>query len=146
MAERGTPATGPHPARPELATGEVHARVRAAAVLLHVRRGTAQDRLALAARLEHPGAAFLDLQAAKNSWYRYSFLAPVADNEPALSSALAAVGEAFDRLAVAGIPSEPTMLVRFSEGARLALEGAARHARRSGGAVGRMCRLEGRSR
>lgn len=41
-----------------------------------------------------------------------------------------------ERIAQAGIPPERTMLCGFSQGACLALEFAARHARRYGGVVG----------
>ena len=41
-----------------------------------------------------------------------------------------------DRLGEAGIPLERTILLGFSQGACLALEFAARHARRYGGVVG----------
>jgi phospholipase/carboxylesterase len=62
-------------------------------------------------------------------------LAPIEHNEPALSSALAAIGQALHTISRAGIPPERTLLLGFSQGACLALEFAARNVRRYGGIV-----------
>jgi phospholipase/carboxylesterase len=127
---------GPHQGQPVLATGEPLERARAAMVLTHGRGATAESILTLVPELEQPGFAFLAPQATGNTWYPYSFLAPLANNEPYLSSALAALGEALARIAAAGIPAERTILLGFSQGACLATEFAARNARRYGGLVG----------
>jgi phospholipase/carboxylesterase len=127
---------GPHQGQPALIAGKPLDGATAAIVLIHGRGATAQSMLPLAAELAHPNLAYLAPQAAGNTWYPHSFLAPIASNEPHLSSALAAIGEALDRLAGAGIPPERTILLGFSQGACLALEYAARHARRYGGVVG----------
>jgi phospholipase/carboxylesterase len=104
--------------------------------LLHGRGATAASTLELAAQWNQPDFTYLAPQAAGNSWYPYSFLAPLASNEPFLSSALALLEDVLERIAQAGIPPERTMLCGFSQGACLALEFAARHARRYGGVVG----------
>jgi predicted esterase len=96
----------------------------------------AADILALAPELGVPGFAFVAPQAAGNTWYPYSFLAPLASNEPWLTSALKAVGRAFARVTAAGIPPERTLLLGFSQGACLTLEYVARHAQRYGGVAG----------
>jgi len=111
-------------------------RASAAMVLIHGRGGTAEGILSLGAELPHPGFAFLAPQALGNSWYPLSFLAPIERNEPGLSSALSAVSAVLDRLAEAGIDHQQTILLGFSQGACLALEFAARNARRYGGVVG----------
>jgi len=105
-------------------------------VMLHGRGATAQDILTLVPELEQPGWTFLAPQAAGATWYPYPFTAPIERNEPWLSSALAVVGEALVRIAAAGIPTERTVLLGFSQGACLTLEFAARNARRFGGVVG----------
>ncbi|NIQ25901.1 MAG: phospholipase, partial [Gammaproteobacteria bacterium] len=69
-------------------------------------------------------------------WYPFSFLAPIEDNEPGLSSGLAVLGELLEHLAAASLPPERTMLLGFSQGACLALEYVARNARRLGGVAG----------
>jgi predicted esterase len=102
-------------------------------VLVHGRGGTAQGILSLAEELWHPDYAYLAPQARGNSWYPLSFLAPIAENEPHLSQALATVGSVLENLAGSGVRPERTVLLGFSQGACLALEFAARHARRYGG-------------
>jgi predicted esterase len=92
--------------------------------------------LSLTDPLTQPGFAFLAPQASGNTWYPLSFLAPTEDNEPYLSGALDALTHLLDRLAEAGIPAERTILLGFSQGACLALEFAARNARRYGGLAG----------
>ena len=105
-------------------------------IMLHGRGATAEDILTLAPHFDQPGFAYLAPQANGNAWYPNRYSAPLADNEPWLSSAIAAVEEALARVAEAAIPLERTMLLGFSQGACLALEFAARHARRYGGVVG----------
>jgi predicted esterase len=110
---------------------------RAALVLLHGRGGSADDMLALAQPWNRlPGWTQVALQAAGHTWYPFRFMAPLAQNEPWLTSALQAVAAAVARLETHGIAPERTVLLGFSQGACLALEFAARHARRYGGVVG----------
>lgn len=127
---------GPHQGQPVLSAGEPLERARAAMVLVHGRGATAQDILTLAAELEQPGFAYLAPQAANNTWYPYSFLAPIERNEPYLSSALATLGQVLAHITAAGIPAERTILLGFSQGACLASEFVARNARRYGGLAG----------
>ena len=65
-----------------------------------------------------------------------SFLAPIEQNEPYLSSALGRIADLLAMLQKAKIPIDRTMLMGFSQGACLALEFAARNARRYGGIAG----------
>jgi predicted esterase len=127
---------GVHEGGRVLVAGEELGKARGAVVLVHGRGGSAEDLLALAREWRTDGLALLAPQAAGNTWYPYSFLAPLAQNEPALSSALATVGAVLARVAEAGIPAERTVLLGFSQGACLALEYAARNAQRYGGLVG----------
>jgi predicted esterase len=105
-------------------------------ILLHGRGASAQDILSLANELEQPGFAFLAPQAAGNTWYPNRFTVPTEQNEPWLSSALTVIGELMSYVVSSGIPPERTMLLGFSQGACLALEFAARNARRFGGVIG----------
>ena len=123
----------PHQTQPVLTTGRPLAAARGALILLHGRGATAESILELAGLLLHPDLAYLAPQAVGNTWYPYSFLAPLAQNEPYLSSALAKVGEVVAQAAAAGIPTERIFLGGFSQGACLASEYVARHARRYGG-------------
>ena len=119
--------------QPVLFMGEPLGEARAAMVMVHGRGATAEDILELAVELNRPGFAYLAPQAANNSWYPQSFLAPIASNEPWLSSALARLSTVLQRVEEGGIPRERTILLGFSQGACLALEFAARHAQRYGG-------------
>jgi len=119
-----------------MTAGEPLNRARAAMVMVHGRGASAESILDLAVELHQPGFAYLAPQAAGDTWYPYSFLAPLARNEPGLSSGLAAIANVLAQVAQAGIPLERTMLLGFSQGACLALEFVARNARRYGGVVG----------
>jgi predicted esterase len=105
-------------------------------VMAHGRGATAESILELARELWHPDLACVAPQAAGNTWYPYSFLAPLGRNEPGLSSGLARLGEVLDLLRSEGIAPERTLLLGFSQGACLTLEFAARNARRYGGIAG----------
>ncbi len=125
-----------HQGQPVLTAGLPLARARMAMILLHGRGATAQDILSLAGELGHPGFACLAPQAADNSWYPHTFLSPLDSNEPYLSAALGTVAAVLSQLEEAGIGPQRTVLLGFSQGACLALEFAARHARRYGGLCG----------
>jgi predicted esterase len=127
---------GPHQGQPVRTAGTALEAADAAMVMVHGRGGSAEGILMLAKELERPGFAYLAPQAAGNTWYPNSFLAPLPNNEPGVSSGMAALEAVLERMAAAGIPPERTVLLGFSQGACLALEFAARHARRYGGVAG----------
>ncbi len=126
----------PHLDQPLVLAGEPPGSARAAMIMLHGRGATAQDILTLTADLHWPGFVYLVPHAAGNSWYPNSFLAPIASNEPALSSGLAVITSLLKQLAQVGIPAERTIILGFSQGACLSLEYIARNTRRYGGVVG----------
>lgn len=134
-AQTGTPA-GPHQAQPILTAGEPLGQARAAVLMVHGRGADAESILTLSAEIGQPGLAYVAPQAAGNTWYPNSFLAPIPSNEPYLTSALARVGEALAQIGAAGLPPEQTVLLGFSQGACLTLEFIARHARRYGAVAG----------
>lgn len=105
-------------------------------LMMHGRGASAQDILSLAVELGRSGFAYLAPQAAGNTWYPNRFMAPVEENEPWLSSALAVIGETLSMIVEAGIAQHKIVLLGFSQGACLVLEYAARNARRYGGVVG----------
>jgi phospholipase/carboxylesterase len=121
----------------EVATaGAPRPQARAAAVLLHGRGSNADDMLGLAQEFGQRDIAYLAPEAPRGSWYPYSFLAPLEQNEPHLSDALTAVGAAFAQLATEGYSPERVALIGFSQGGCLALEYAARNAKRYGAVAG----------
>jgi phospholipase/carboxylesterase len=119
-----------------LTAGAPLARARAAAILLHGRGGSAEDILSLGEEFGFADIAYLAPQAANHSWYPYSFLASFAQNEPHLGNALATVGAVFAQLAREGFATDRVALVGFSQGGCLALEYAARNAKRYGAIAG----------
>jgi predicted esterase len=128
--------TSPHQGQPVLTAGEPLDQAQAAMIMVHGRGATAESILTLASELNQPGFIYLAPQAAGYTWYPNSFLAPLASNEPGISSGLAVLAELIEHLAKADIPAERTMLLGFSQGACLSLEFAARNARRYGGLAG----------
>ena len=115
--------------------GEPLPKARAAMILLHGRGATAEDILTIAGEVQQRGWAYIAPQAAGNAWYPNPFTAPLESNEPYLSAALDAVSKVFAQ-ATQTVPAERVILLGFSQGGCLALEWAARHARRFGGVVG----------
>ena len=136
MIEHSGLIQGPHQGQPVLAAGEPIDRAKAAMVMVHGRGATAENILELAFELKQPDFVYLAPQAAGNSWYPNSFLAPIASNEPGISSGLASIASILAQVEEAAIPLERTMILGFSQGACLALEFVARNARRYGGVVG----------
>lgn len=104
-----------------------------ALILLHGRGGSAEDVLSIAQHFNVADYALLAPQAANNSWYPQSFMAPVEQNEPWLSSALEVVGKTFKSVVDKGIKPENIYFFGFSQGACLTLEFTARNAQKLGG-------------
>jgi predicted esterase len=129
-------ADDPHAGRPVLQYGGRLADARIATILVHGRGGSAEDMLGLARELQLADVAYLAPSAANGSWYPYPFLAPIQQNEPGLTSGLRTLARLMDTLAQEGFPPERVAILGFSQGACLALEFAARHARRYAGLVG----------
>ncbi|MGH2501253.1 MAG: alpha/beta hydrolase [Ktedonobacterales bacterium] len=136
MTDRSDAANDPHGGQPLLAAGEPLERARAALLMLHGRGASAEDILSFVGELAQPGFTFLAPQASGHEWYPYGFMAPLAANEPYLSSALALLDTALSHIAAAGVAPERVIILGFSQGACLGLEYAARRARRYAGVVG----------
>lgn len=128
-------ATGPHQGQPILAAGAPLGTARAAVILIHGRGASAADIIRLADPLAQPGLAFLAPQASGFTWYPNSFLAPIASNEPNLSSALSLIAALIETIKSGGIATEQIVLLGFSQGACLALESGLRHPTRYGSII-----------
>ncbi len=128
--------TNPHKNQPILQSGASLQDAKAAMILLHGRGADAQDILTLTPELDQPDFAYLAPNANGNTWYPNSFMAPIAQNEPGISSGLVAIADVLAQLNQAGFPPEKVMLLGFSQGACLSLEFVARNARRYGGVAG----------
>lgn len=125
----------PHENGPLLTAGQPLETATGALILLHGRGATAESILELAPYLPYPALAYLAPQADELTWYPYSFLMPTERNEPYLSAALARVAAVAAQAEAAGIPPARLIVGGFSQGACLAAEFVARHARRYGGLI-----------
>jgi predicted esterase len=127
---------GPHRGQPVLTVEAAGGHADAAMIMVHGRGASARDILGLVPELRLPQLLYLAPEAAQHTWYPYSFLAQLDDNEPGLSSGLAVIGGLLADLDSRGIPADRTFLLGFSQGACLVTEFAARNARRYGGVFG----------
>jgi len=126
----------PHANQPLLRRGPSLSDARLVAILVHGRGGSAEDILSLAEQFNLRDVAYIAPQAAGRTWYPYSFLAPLEQNEPGISSGLRRLSGLVDDLSEQGIPPERVGLLGFSQGACLALEFAARHPQRYAAVAG----------
>lgn len=115
-------------AAPEHANGAV--------IMLHGRGASPDDILGLTTYFERDDVVYLAPEAPGAQWYPFRFMEPTARNEPGISRGMEAIDDALRVLSEHGIGAERSVLLGFSQGACLALEYAARHARRYGGIVG----------
>ncbi len=118
-----------------VAAGVPLKEAKKAVIMIHGRGGSAEDILSLSQYLNVKDYALLAPQARDNSWYPFSFIAPVSQNEPWLSSALSVLKETLDEITAEGISAENVCLLGFSQGACLTLEFAARNGQKFGGVV-----------
>lgn len=125
----------PHRNQAVLAAGRKLTEAAGAVILIHGRGASAEDILGLGQEFDHPDLAYFAPQAAGHTWYPYSFLAPIEQNEPWLTSALHKIGKIVDDVEGAGIGREKIVIAGFSQGACLASEFVARNATRYGGLI-----------
>ena len=123
--------------------GPAAAQARLTIVAVHGRGAAAANILPIAADLGLGDVAYVAPNAPGGTWYPYSFLSPLTQNEPQLTASLAVLDAVVGVLRAEGIADERIGFLGFSQGACLALEFAARHARRhaaivafSGGLIG----------
>jgi phospholipase/carboxylesterase len=133
MMDPNVNAGDPHAAQPVRTAGAVLAEAAAAVVMVHGRGATAESILTLVPALSVDRVAYLAPQAWGNTWYPYGFMSPIPQNEPGITSGMRSIDRLLRQIVAAGIPAERTILLGFSQGACLASEFAARHARRYGG-------------
>ena len=126
----------PHAGQKPLWRGPAPSAARLAVILVHGRGGSASEMLTLADELGISDIAWVAPQAAGHTWYPYSFLAPIEQNEPGISSGLGVLAGLVEDLGRAGVPASRVGVLGFSQGACLSLEFAARHADRYAAVVG----------
>jgi predicted esterase len=126
----------PHANQQILRAGPAPEKADATILLLHGRGASAESILDLYRVLDAERFAAIAPEAAGNTWYPNSFLAPLNANQPFLNSALGRIDSLVNDLLRRGIPSERIALMGFSQGACLTLEYAARHPRHYGAVIG----------
>ncbi len=109
-------------------------RADRALVLLHGRGRTAEEMAALADRFEAGDSHLICPRASGNTWYPLSFLAPLADNQPALDAAVERCETIVSGL-LRILPAERIFIGGFSQGACLTAAFLHRHPRRYAGAL-----------
>jgi phospholipase/carboxylesterase len=120
----------PHEADSILNGGTSLVEASGVMILLHGRGGLAAEMIGLGREISPQGITLLAPQAAEHTWYPNSFLAPLSQNEPWLTSALNKVQGIVEQCAASGVSSDRVAIVGFSQGACLGSEFVARHPRR----------------
>ncbi len=118
----------PHNGSKVLLAGEDLANAKAAVIMVHGRGATAESILDLSQYFMFDGVSYIAPQASGNVWYPYSFLMPLEQNEPGLTSGLQKISDIVEHIVSSGIPEQKIMLLGFSQGASLSLEWTARTA------------------
>ncbi len=103
-----------------------------ALILLHGRGASSEDILSLAGFFADKTWYVAAPQATGSQWYPYSFMTPVAQNEPWLSSAVDYISRLLEDIS-RYIDKKDIYIMGFSQGACLSAEVAARFATRYGG-------------
>src|SRR5262245_42690726 len=126
----------PHAGQPVLTAGPTPADARVTMILVHGRGASADKILPVGLELRLDDVAFVAPNAGGNTWYPQSFLAPIEQNEPGISSGLRMLSRLVESLNAQGVDATRIGLLGFSQGACLTLEFAARHARCYAGVFG----------
>ncbi|QQS34893.1 MAG: dienelactone hydrolase family protein [Ignavibacteriales bacterium] len=130
-----TVLTDPHKDQPVLFKGESKSP-KAGMILIHGRGADAESILTLTDLFDVKDFIYAAPQAFNNTWYPYSFLTPISDNEPGITSGLNKIKTTINSLNEKGIDTGKIFLLGFSQGACLALEYASRYPQKFGGVIG----------
>ena len=133
-----TAATGlpPHAGMPLHMFGSEINNATRVVVLIHGRGAGAAGIASLATEFGLPNVTYIVPEASGKVWYPFSFLSPVAANEPGLSSGLSVIDGIITECGRRDIPPERIALAGFSQGACLALEFAIRYPKRYAAIIG----------
>jgi phospholipase/carboxylesterase/glyoxalase family protein len=125
----------PHAGQRIVRQGAPLGTARAAVIMIHGRGAAPENILDLVPEIGHPAVAYLAPAAAGGTWYPQSFMAPIAANEPGITSGISVVHSLIDEVLAAGTPADRVLLLGFSQGACLACTAAQRRSQRYGGVV-----------
>ena len=116
--------------------GEKSREAKAAVILVHGRGSNPREIGGITRLLPSKGIRFYAPGAADGTWYPQRFLAPLDDNEPALSIALGTLDLLVEEILAEGIPLQRIGFIGFSQGACLSLEYVSRTPARYGFVAG----------
>lgn len=125
----------PHKSQSIVTAGAPLGESDAAVIMVHGRNAGPQNILDLVTRLDRPSWTYLAPAAANRTWYPFSFMAPIEQNEPWLSSALEVLKQMVADVNARGIPTDRLVILGFSQGACLTAEFAVRNPDRYGGII-----------
>jgi predicted esterase len=126
------PPSTPHGGAPVVMEGKPLGQGRVVVIMVHGRGAGPKNILEIAPALRLTDATWLAPAASQGTWYPQSFLAPIEQNEPGITSGIAVVHGLIDEAIAAGVPSERIVLLGFSQGACLASTAAQRRPARYG--------------
>lgn len=127
--------TAPHGGQPVVRAGIDLESARAAMIMVHGRGAAPRNILDLVPHIGHEQVAYLAPAAAGNAWYPRSFMAPIEENEPGISSGIGVIHGLVDEVLAAGIPARRIIIMGFSQGACLASTAAHRRPDRYGAVI-----------
>jgi predicted esterase len=130
-----TSELAPHAGQPVLRAGVPVSEARAAVIMIHGRGAGPRNILDLVPLIGHPRAAYVAPGANGGTWYPKSFLSPIPENEPGISSGIAVIHGLIEEIVSGGVPAERIMLLGFSQGACLTCTAAQRRPTRYGGVI-----------
>jgi predicted esterase len=125
----------PHGGQPVEAVGRPLGKGRVVMIMVHGRGAGPQNILDLVPAFPSLAVSYIAPAAAGNTWYPLSFLSPIEQNEPGITSGISVIHGLIDEAIAAGIPTERIVLLGFSQGACLACTAAQRRPARYGGVL-----------
>ena len=130
-----TTVTLPHGGQPVLTRGRPLGDGRVVMIMVHGRGAGPENIIDMARAFDHPDVTYLAPGASGGTWYPYSFMSPIAQNEPGITSGISVVHGLIAAAAAHGVPTQRVVLLGFSQGACLASTSAQRQPARYGGIV-----------
>lgn len=130
-----TPVLDPHGKQTVLTIGPPLQHAAGAIILVHGRGASAEGMIEFYEELGLRDLHVMAPRALHHTWYPYSFLNPLENNQPYLDSALKKIETLVADLIAGGVASDRIAVAGFSQGACLASEFIVRHPRRYGAAM-----------
>ena len=125
----------PHGGQPVETLGRPLGKGRVVLIMIHGRGAAPQNMLGMVPAMPSLAVTYLAPAAAGGTWYPLSFLSPIEQNEPGITSGISVIHGLIDDAIAAGVPTERIVLLGFSQGACLAATAAQRRPARYGGVL-----------